>query len=87
LHQLDFAGRDEDPRPFGVFQLQVLLGARFLVEQLQTAIAANAVGQMHHQVALAKLQEAVDRAARGTLHGASELVAVKQLRRADQNDA
>ena len=65
----------------------MLLSARFLVEQLQPAVAADAVRQVNDEIALAELQEAVDRAAGGALRGARELGAMEELGGADEDQA
>ena len=61
LHQLDLRAWHIDLRAAAVFKLQMLLGPPILLQQSQPAISPNPVRDVHDQVALAQLQEAIDR--------------------------
>ena len=62
LHQLDLRGRHVDLRAAVELELQVLFGLAFFLQQLQAAIAADAVRQVDHVIAFAQLEKAVDHA-------------------------
>ena len=50
-----------------------------LFDQLQAAIAADAVGQMDDQIAFAQLEEAIDRLAQTPPRHAAQIAAMEQL--------
>ena len=64
----------------------MLFDPPFLVQQFQTAIAGDAVGQVHDQVAGPQVQEAVDRLAQPAARQPPQLAAVKQFAAGDQQD-
>ena len=66
---------------------QVLFGLVPFFEQLQAAVAADAVRQVDDVVAFAQLEKAVDHAAQPPPRGAVQIGPVKQLAAADQRDA
>ena len=66
---------------------QVLFGLVGLFQQLQAAVAADAVRQVDDVVALAQLEKAVDDAAQPAARGAVQVGAMKQLAAADQRHA
>ena len=59
--------------------LQVLFLLALLLDQPQAAIPADAVGQMDDQVALAQVEERIDRLAQPPPRQPPQLAAVKQL--------
>ena len=60
LHQLDLRGRDVNFGLFLEFEDQVLLDLPFLLQQLQSAIAADAVREVDDIIPFAQLEKAVD---------------------------
>ena len=86
LHQVDLRAGHVDLRAAVVLELEMLLGLAVLLEQLQPAIAADAVRQMDDQIALPQLEKAVDRPRLPPPRGPREIVPLKQLRRAHQHD-
>ena len=64
LHQLDIDRRHVDFRAAVEFELQMLFDLLVLFQQLQPAIAADAVRQVDDIIPFAQIQKAVDHAAR-----------------------
>ena len=86
LHQLDIDRRHVDFRAAVEFQLQMLFDLIVLFQQLQPAIAADAVRQVDDIIPFAQIQKAVDHAAELAAAGPGQIAAVKQLVAADQHD-
>ena len=64
LHQVDLGDRHVQLRPLGELEEQRLLGVLVrLVDELQPAVAGDAVVDVDDQVALVQVEEAVDRPA------------------------
>ena len=88
LHQVDLDRRHEDLRAAVELDLQVLFVLALLLDQPQAAIPADAVGQVDDQIALAEIEERVDRLAQPPPRQAAQLAAVEQLAGGeDQDDA
>ena len=86
LHQVDAGGGHIDPCALGKLHIEKLLGAVLLLQQFQSAVAANAVRNMHDIVAILQIQKRVDRPRQAVFGGtANNVLAAKQLRGADQH--
>ena len=87
LDQLDRRGRHVDLRALGKLELQKLLGAAVLLEELEPTVAADAVGDVDDVVALVEIEEGVDRPGE-PLPGrpGRDLLAVEKLGAADQHE-
>ena len=79
LHQVDLDRRHENLRAAVELDLQVLFLLPLLLDQPQAAIPADAVGQMDDQVALAQVEERIDRLAQPPPRQPPQLAAMKQL--------
>ena len=69
-----------------IFQLQVLFSPVVFLKQAQSAIPSDAMGHVHHEVAFAELEKAVDRPRLTPPRGAGQVLPLKQLGRAHQGD-
>ena len=69
LHQLDAGCRHEDPRALRELDLEELLRASVFFQQLESLVAADAVGDVHDVVPLVKIEEGVDRPRQPLLRG------------------
>ena len=85
LHQLDLRARHVDLRAAVELELQVLFGPAVLLQQLQPAIAADAVREMDDEVAFAQFEKAVDRPRLPPPRRPRQILPLKQLARADQH--
>ena len=85
LHEVDLAHRDVDLCAAVELDSHVLFGAALFVQELESAVAANAVGQVHDQIAFAKLQKTVDRATQLPLRGPGDFLPLEQFQSADQH--
>ena len=61
LDEFDAGGGHVDPRALGKLDLEKLLGAVLLLEQLEPAVAADAMGHVHDVIPLVQVEESVDR--------------------------
>ena len=86
LHHLNFRDRHVDLRAAAELQLEMFFGLLFVLEQLQSAVAADAVADVHDQVAFAQVEEAVDRAAQPPPRRPGHVGPPEQLPGADQNN-
>ena len=89
LHEVDLGCGHVNAGAFAEFQDQVLFGVLVLLEDLHAAVAGDAVGDMHDQVAFGEIEEAVDGprfepAARQHL---ADVFAVEELVIAEHGDA
>ena len=64
LHQVDALGGNEELHSVAELERQVIAAARAVLDLADPEIATDAVRNVHHQVVLLELQEAVDRARR-----------------------
>ena len=86
LHQVDLDRRHVDLRAAVELDLQVLFLLALLLDQPQAAIPADAVGQMHDQVAFAQVEERVDRLAQPPPRQPPQLAAMEQLAGGEDED-
>ena len=67
-------------------QFQVLLDLPVLLQQLQPAVAGDAVADVDHQVAFAQFEEAVDDPREPAVRRATQIGPAEQLAAAEQHD-
>ncbi len=87
LHQADLRRGHVELRPPGKLQFQVLLDLAVFFQQRQAAVAGDAVGDVHHQVALVQLEKAVDHPPQVPPRRAPQIGAVKEFAAAQQHHA
>ncbi len=85
LHEFDIGRGDEDFRPPVELEFQMLLDLIVFLEQLEPAVAADAVRQMNDEIPFAEIEKAIDHAAQAALAGAIEIAAMKKFMAADQD--
>ena len=88
LDKVDRRGRHVDLRALGKLDLQKLLGAALLLQQLEPPVATDAVGDMDDVIALVEIEKGVDRPGEPLARGprCSRLFAAEELGTADEHD-